>query len=110
MGRSEAARFCLQGNVMDAAEAHRLGLVHALATEASGLEASLSSVIADILEGAPGALAETKALIAALGATVPGEYAEAGAQSFARRASSPEAEEGIASFKARRRPSWSPAA
>jgi enoyl-CoA hydratase/carnithine racemase len=110
MGRSAAARFCLQGNVMDAAEAQRIGLVHDLAPDAAGLEAALAATIADILEGAPGALAETKGLIAALGATVPPEYAEAGAQSFARRAASPEAEEGIASFKARRKPSWSPGA
>jgi isohexenylglutaconyl-CoA hydratase len=110
VGRSEAARLCLQGNVMEAAEAERIGLVHALAPDAAGLEALVAATVADILEGAPGALAETKALIAALGATVPPAYAEAGAQAFARRAASPEAEEGIASFKARRKPSWSPAA
>jgi len=108
MGRSAAARLCLQGNVIEAAEAERIGLVHALAEDAAGLEALVERTIADILEGAPGALAETKHLIAELGATVPEHYAGAGAQAFARRAASPEAAEGIASFKERRRPSWSP--
>lgn len=108
MGRSHAARLCLQGHVMDAAEAHRVGLVHALADDAVSLETLLAATIADILEGAPGALAETKALIAALGETVPEHYAGAGAQAFARRAASAEAAEGIASFKERRKPSWSP--
>lgn len=108
MGRSEATRLCLQGHVMDAAEAARSGLVHQVLPDAAALEAELSRVIADILEGAPGALAETKALLAALGPVATDAYAEAGAQSFARRASSPEAKEGIASFKERRKPSWSP--
>jgi isohexenylglutaconyl-CoA hydratase len=106
MGRSEAARLCLQGHVVDAAEAHRVGLVHAVAPDAAGLEALLSATLVDILQGAPGALAETKALIAALGATVPEHYAAAGAEAFARRAASPEAAEGIASFRERRKPGW----
>lgn len=105
MGRSQAARMSLQGQVMDAAEAARIGLVHQVAPD---LDAALAAVIADILQGAPQALAETKALIAALGATVPAGYAEAGAGAFGRQAAGPEAEEGIASFKERRKPSWAP--
>ena len=108
-GRSAAARLCLQGNVIGAEEAERIGLVHATAPDAEGLQSLVSAAITDILEGAPGALAETKALIAALGPTVPAGYAEAGATAFARRAASEEAAEGIASFKARRKPNWSPA-
>ena len=106
MGRSEAARLCLQGHVMEAAEAARTGLVHQVLPDAAALEAAVAATVADILQGAPGALAETKALLAALGPVASAEYAEAGARSFARRAADPEAEEGIASFKARRKPSW----
>ena len=106
MGRSEAARLVLQGQVMDAAEALQVGLVHQVLADAAALGAALSRVIADTLEGAPGALAETKALLGALGPVASEAYAEAGAQSFARRAVSPEAEEGIASFRARRKPGW----
>ena len=105
MGRSAAAKLCLQGNVIDDAEAARIGLVHAAVPD---LDAAVAAAIADILEGAPAALAETKALIAALGATVPAGYAEAGAAAFARQAAGPEAAEGIASFKARRKPAWAP--
>lgn len=108
MGRSEAARLCLQGQVMPAEEALRVGLVHQLAADGPALETLLAATIADILEGAPGALAETKGLIAALGPVAPESYAEAGAQAFASRAASPEAAEGIASFKARRKPAWAP--
>jgi isohexenylglutaconyl-CoA hydratase len=108
MGRSASARLSLQGNVIDAAEAERIGLVHATASDAEGLAKLVDTAIADILQGAPNALAETKGLIAALGATVPPGYAEAGAAAFARQASGPEAKEGIASFKERRKASWSP--
>jgi len=108
MGRSEATRLVLQGQVMDATEAARVGLVHQTLPDAAALEATLAATIADILQGAPGALAETKALLAALGPVATAEYAAAGAQSFARRAASAEAAEGIASFKARRPPSWAP--
>ncbi len=105
MGRSQAARLCLQGQVVDAAEAARIGLVHEVVPD---LDAALAATIADILLGAPRALAETKGLIAALGATVPDGYAEAGADAFARQAAGDEAEEGIASFKQRRPPRWAP--
>jgi hypothetical protein len=58
MGRSAAAKLCLQGNTIDAAEAARIGLVHQAVPD---LEAAVATAIADILEGAPNALAETKA-------------------------------------------------
>jgi isohexenylglutaconyl-CoA hydratase len=105
MGRSAAARLCLQGHVVEAAEAARIGLVHEVVAD---LDAALAATIADILLGAPRALAETKGLIAALGATVPEAYAEAGAEAFARQAAGEEAEEGIASFRERRKPRWAP--
>lgn len=105
-GRTAATRLVLEANVIDAAEAARIGLVHAVLPDAAALEAQLQATIAAVLEGAPGALAETKGLLAALGLVSPEGYAEAGAASFARTASGPEAAEGIAAFRAKRRPNW----
>ncbi len=105
MGRSEASRLVLQGQVMDASAALAAGLVHEVAADAAVLAVRVDAVIADVLQGAPGALAETKALIAALGSTVPEGYAEAGAAAFARAAAG-EAAAGIAAFKAKEAPSW----
>jgi enoyl-CoA hydratase/carnithine racemase len=105
-GRTAATRLVLEGRVIDANEAARIGLVHQVAADAAGLEAEVQAAIAAVLEGAPGALAETKALLAALGPISPDGYAEAGAAAFARTASSPEATEGIAAFKAKRKPAW----
>jgi isohexenylglutaconyl-CoA hydratase len=105
-GRSHAARMVLQGAVMNAEQAGRIGLVHEVVADAAALDALVAATIADVLQGAPGALAETKGLLAALGSAVPEGYAEAGARSFARCAASGEADEGIAAFKQKRAPSW----
>ena len=106
MGRSAATRMVLRGDVIDAAEAARLGLVHQVVRDASALEAAVGAVLADLRQGAPMALAETKALIAALGPLSPEGYAEAGAQAFAKCAAGPEAKEGIAAFQQKRAPAW----
>jgi isohexenylglutaconyl-CoA hydratase len=106
MGRSAATRMVLQGSVWGAEEAARAGLVHQLAPDAAALSALVEATIADILQGAPEALAETKVLLAALGPVAPPDYADAGARSFARCAAGGEAEEGIAAFKEKRPPRW----
>ena len=106
MGRSAATRMVLRADVLDAAEAGRIGLVHQVVPDAGALDAAVGAIIADIRKGAPNALAETKALIAALGPLSPEGYAEAGAQSFARCATGEEAREGIAAFQQKRPPAW----
>jgi isohexenylglutaconyl-CoA hydratase len=107
MGRSAAMRMTLRADVIDTAEAGRLGLVHQVVADAAALEAAVQAIIADIRLGAPMALAETKALIAALGPLSPDGYAEAGAQAFAKCAAGPEAREGIAAFQEKRAAHWS---
>jgi isohexenylglutaconyl-CoA hydratase len=106
MGRAAATRLVLQGNTIDAAEAARVGLVHQVLPDADALDGAVAALIRDVVQGGPVALAETKGLLAALGAPAPEGYAEAGAQAFARCAASPESDEGIAAFKERRPPSW----
>lgn len=108
MGRPNAARMVLEGGVMTAGAALQCGLVHEVASDRAGLEALVSASIAQLLEGAPGALSETKRLLAALGPLSPEGYAEAGAQAFGRTAAGPEAAEGIAAFREKRKPSWAP--
>jgi isohexenylglutaconyl-CoA hydratase len=106
VGRTAATRLVLEAGVIEAAEAARIGLVHATLPDAAALAAQVQATIAAVLEGAPGALAETKALLAALGPVAPDAYAAAGADAFARTATGAEAAEGIAAFQAKRRPAW----
>ncbi len=110
MGRANATRLVLQGAVIDAAEAARVGLVHQVAPDAAALGALVEATVRDVLQNAPGALAETKALIAALGPVSPEGYSDAGAAAFARCAAGPEAAEGIAAFREKRPPRWATAA
>jgi enoyl-CoA hydratase/carnithine racemase len=105
-GRSAVTRMVLEAGVIDAAEAARIGLMHQVVADAAALERQVQATIAAVLEGAPTALAETKGLLATLGPIAPEGYAEAGAAAFARTASSAEAAEGIAAFKAKRKPRW----
>ncbi|WP_424814078.1 enoyl-CoA hydratase/isomerase family protein [Roseococcus sp. YIM B11640] len=106
IGRSNATRMVLEAGVIDAATALRWGMVHEVAADRAGLDALVAQSLALILEGAPGALAETKLLLAALGPVSPEGYPEKAADSFARTGSGPEAIEGIAAFKEKRKPSW----
>jgi isohexenylglutaconyl-CoA hydratase len=106
MGRSAATRLVLQGNVVGAVEAARIGLVHEVFADAAALRTGVDAVLRDVMQNGPQALAETKTLLAALGPVAPEAYADAGAAAFARCASGPEAAEGIAAFKAKRPPSW----
>lgn len=105
MGHSDTARLVLQGGAWDAPAALRARLVHELLPDAAALDSRLATVIADLCQGAPGALAATKELLAALGPVAPDGYAEAGAHAFARAAAS-EAAEGIAAFREKRPPAW----
>lgn len=106
MGRAQATRMVLEGRVLDAAEAERIGLLHRLAADKPALDEMVARCAALIAEGGPVALAETKALLAALGPVAPPGYAEAGAESFGRTAAGPEAMEGIAAFREKRKPGW----
>lgn len=106
MGRSAATRMVLRADVVDAAEAGRLGLVHQVVADAAALDAAVAAIVADLRQGGPLALAETKGLVAALGALAPDGYAEAGAEAFARCAAGEEAREGIAAFQQKRAPAW----
>jgi isohexenylglutaconyl-CoA hydratase len=110
MGRAHATRLVLQGAVIDAREAERIGLVHQVAPDAAALRALVGATVHDVLQNAPGALAETKGLLAALGPLAPEGYAEAGAAAFARCAAGPEAAEGIAAFREKRPTRWATAA
>jgi isohexenylglutaconyl-CoA hydratase len=106
MGRARATRMVLEGRVLDAGEAAAAGLVHEVLADRAALDARLGETLAALRQGAPRALAETKALIAALGPVVPPGYAEAGVAAFARTAGGTEAAEGIAAFREKRPPAW----
>jgi methylglutaconyl-CoA hydratase len=106
MGHRSFRRYGLSGERMDAAEALRVGLVHRLCTPQT-LDAAVAEIADALLHGAPGAIRELKSACAEL--AVPPWPAESAVEpvkgEFAR---TPEAVEGIASFREKRKPSWYP--
>ena len=108
IGLRQTRRYALTGERFDAAEALRIGLVHeVLAAEA--IEARLAAILSETLLAAPGAVAVTKAsILGANGWTLDTRAMEQLAQEGWMQRASAEGREGIAAFRARRRPNWAP--
>jgi methylglutaconyl-CoA hydratase len=99
IGARAASRYMLSAERFDAAEALRIGLVHAIHPPAD-LERAVDAMLDALLRGGPEALRETKRLIAAWLADSTGRMVE--------RRSSAEGREGLQAFFERRVPRWAP--
>ena len=108
LGYATARRLMLTGARFDAVEAAAFGFADSLCEGAGGLDAQEAQVRKQVLACAPGAIADTKALILALPGMARGDVIELAADNFACRMLSDEAQEGIASFVEKRKPAWVP--
>lgn len=102
IGARQARRLFLTGERIGAAEAQRIGLVHAVVSEEAFPEV-LTRQLAFVLKGGPNALAECKRL--AVSATTAGAVAQT-AELIARLRASTEGQEGMAAFFEKREPKW----
>ncbi len=108
IGARQARRFFLSGEIFDATEAQRIGLLHAVVPGAA-LDAAVERQLHWLGKGAPRAQAEAKALLRR-GA---GDVARArdaidldNAALIARLRVSPEGQEGLQAFLDKRPPRW----
>jgi methylglutaconyl-CoA hydratase len=104
----DARELLLMGEPFDAAHAQRIGLLNRVVADEAALDTAVKSLVTSLLQGAPGALAETKRLLRELW---PSPLAQdlAAAHAFHLSArDSAEAREGIAAFQAKRPPNWAP--
>jgi methylglutaconyl-CoA hydratase len=108
LGAARARAAFLRGGRLDAAEAHRQGLVDELAADADALDARVAAVCAELARGGPEALAACKALVDGVAGRDPAEVLDFTAAAIAARRASPEAQEGMAAFLAKRPAAWVP--
>jgi methylglutaconyl-CoA hydratase len=90
-----------------AAEAQRYGLVHEIAEDEAALEDEMKRIAGLAFENAPGAVADSKALVRAVaGHPIDERIARDTAKRIAARRASDEGREGLAAFLERRKPNW----
>ena len=106
VGEARARHMFFSSRTFGVAEALRLGLA-TRAVPAADLDAAVEAEALPYLACAPVAVAEAKALIAALTRPVTPEMVEISIAALVARWEHPEAAEGIAAFLERRKPLWS---
>ena len=104
IGHRQFRRYGLSGERIGAAEALRLGLAHEVCA-ADALDATLERMADEFLQAAPGAVRTLK--------TAAAQYASPTLSAILANQAphdpkTPEALEGIASFREKRKPSWYP--
>jgi methylglutaconyl-CoA hydratase len=105
IGRSAARELFLTGARFSAARAREIGLVHAVGDERE-LDRIVAKYVNDFTTSAPGAIAGTKQLIAEVATRTRTSAIEYTIDAIAERRVSPEGQEGMNAFLAKRPPSW----
>lgn len=104
IGQAQARRWFLTAEAFGAAEAERMGLVHAVS---DAPETIAEGWFANLLLGAPGAIADAKALVRDVaGHGISHSLRADTAERIAARRASDEGREGLAAFLEKRRPGW----
>jgi methylglutaconyl-CoA hydratase len=109
VGAARARRLFCTGETFGAADAAAWGLVDRVVPPAD-LDAAVAAVVADLLKGAPGALAAAKQLVRDVGSAEPGAVAALTAELIATLRAADEGQEGMAAFLEKRPPRWVPSA
>jgi methylglutaconyl-CoA hydratase len=105
LGVARARGVFMSARLFGAAEAATLGLV-ARAVPPGDLDAAVMAEAEPYLACAPGAVADAKALLRALGPRIDAATIDMTIEALAQRWESPESVEGIAAFFDRRDPAW----
>jgi isohexenylglutaconyl-CoA hydratase len=106
IGEGPTRDLAVTGRVIDAHEAHRLGVGRHLCVTIDDLDRTLKAVIDDVLKLEPQALAAVKRLVLSTAASDDGAVLDAAADSLVGLLRRPEASEGIRAFMDKTAPSW----
>jgi isohexenylglutaconyl-CoA hydratase len=106
IGLTQARRLALTAARFDGREALRLGLVHFSETSADALGQRLAECLEQVRRCAPGANAQTKALLLASETEALGPLLDEAAKQFAAAVTGAEGAEGTLAFVQKRKPQW----
>lgn len=108
-GIGAARRYLLTGERFDADRARELGLLIDVVDDEAALDAAVAELVDALLAAAPGAVRDTKQLLATIAATPdPTATVDARVELISRRRTSDEGQAGMAAFFERRTPPWVP--
>ena len=106
LGEGAVRDLAVTGRVIDAPEAHRLGVGRHLCTSGEEVEETLGRILGDILKMEPGALAAAKQLVLSCATSDDRAVLDAAAERVVGLLRRPETAEGIRHFKAKTLPPW----
>jgi len=102
-----ARRYMLTAEAFSAAEAYRIGLIHEMVADETGLDAAVGEWVAALLRNGPQALAECKALIRSVSnRPLEPSVVDYTVERIAHVRVSPEGQEGLGAFLQKRKPDW----
>lgn len=108
MGEQAARRYFITAERFDAAEALRLGFVHAV-VPLEELDAKVAAIAATLVNNSPNAVCESKRLVREVaGRVIDSSLLTDTADRIASVRASEEGQEGVRSFLEKRPPSWKP--
>jgi methylglutaconyl-CoA hydratase len=105
IGASAARELFLTGMRFDAARAQAMGLVHAV-VPIDRLDETVAKYVDEALSASPTAVARSKALIPRVLGRAPADVIDVTAEAIAAQRVSPEGQEGLQAFLAKRTPYW----
>lgn len=106
IGERQARRYFLTAERFDAAQAHRIGLLHEV-VDAAQLDAKVEEMVGQLLKGGPKSQTAAKRLIeAVVNRPIDRALVEDTAERIARIRVTPEGREGVAAFLDKRAPGW----
>ena len=107
LGEQASRRYFITAERFDAAEAHRLGLVHELASSVEQLDAKVDALSATLVANGPAAVKACKKLVQDVAhAPITAALRDDTARRIADIRASAEGREGIQSFLNKSKPSW----
>ncbi|WP_461534836.1 enoyl-CoA hydratase/isomerase family protein [Spongorhabdus nitratireducens] len=107
IGTRQSRRYMLSAEVIPAEKALDIGLVHEVVAE-DELRSTADTLIAQLLQNSPAAIAATKDLLKGIAGQVPGtaEVTDYTIDCIAKIRASEEGREGLSAFLEKRSPSW----